>query len=375
MRRQALRTLTAVLLGGLMLVLARPLTAQDRRDRDRDGDDDGAVYVMTNKDTGNTIVVFHRTERGRLVRAAEVGTGGNGSGGGSDALASQGALQLAVGGHLLFAVNAGSNDLSLLAVTDRGLRLLDTVPSGGERPVSVAIRHNLVYVLNAGGTPNITGFFLTFRGRLRPIAGSTRPLAGGTAAAPAEVAFSPDGETLLVTEKGTDTIDVFPLEFGRPAAALPQPSNGPTPFGFSFGRHGVVLVSEAGASAVSSYRIDRDDMLQTISSSIPDTQIAACWVVLDRGGRFAFVTNTGSGTVSWYRVSGRGRLSLLSATAGATGAASGAIDLNLSQDGRFLYALNAANGTLTGFRVRGGTLTAIDQENGFPTSMQGIAVR
>ena len=173
----------------------------------------GAVYVLSNQSTGNSVLVYHRNVDGTLSTVSHsFPTGGTGMGTGGDPLASQGAVVVSWG--LLFAVNAGSNDISMFQVSGDKLVLLDKAPSGGQMPVSIAVHGLLVYVLNAGGTPNISGFLIEpFRHRLFPLPKSQRPLAGGSAAKPAEVSFSAQGDVLLVTEKGTKTIDTYRVNF------------------------------------------------------------------------------------------------------------------------------------------------------------------
>src|SRR5258708_36128006 len=166
-------------------------------------EDGGAVYVLGNQSSGNTVIVFHRATDGTLTRVQEVDIHGLGSGGTNDPLGSQGALVLGDGGHLLLAVNAGSNELSVLSVTEDRVRFTDKISSGGERPVSGTTHGDLVYVLNAGGTPNITGFVVGRSDKLRASPHSTRPLPGGKTAAPAEAQFRPEGGLLLRTGKGT----------------------------------------------------------------------------------------------------------------------------------------------------------------------------
>jgi len=345
-------------------------------------DEGGAVYVLTNQSSDNTVVVFDRDENGTLVRGQEVSTQSRGSGAG---LGSQGALILSGDGHFLFAVNAGSNELSVLAVSEDGLRFAGKAPSGGVHPISVTVHGDIVYVLNAGGTPNVTGFSVSRSGKLLQIPDSTHTLAGANAAA-AEVKFSPDGELLLVTEKNTKLIDVFEVnDEGRIENAGSVPSNGATPFGFSFGPRSIVIVSEAaggaaGASTLSSYRLidgpSDNDTLETISKSVPDTQSAACWVVITGSGQLAFTSNTGSGTVSSFRVSRRGQLSLSAAVAAGLGTGSGPTDMALSSDSKFLYVLNSGSGTVAGFRVRSeGNLTPVNEVAGLPLSVEGIAAR
>ncbi len=158
----------------------------------------GAVYVLTNQTT-NQVAAFRRNANGSLTPVGMFPTGGagdpvpQGMDPATDPLASQGALIMSPGNRFLFAVNAGSNQISVLKIRNNDLERVALVNSGGIRPISLTYHDGLLYVLNEGGTPNITGFTVAGNGRLTPLANSTRPLLGGAAADPAQVSFSPDG--------------------------------------------------------------------------------------------------------------------------------------------------------------------------------------
>src|SRR5215470_821515 len=254
----------------------------------------GAVYVLTNQSTGNSVIVYRRAPDGTLSLSGSFSTGGKGMGTGVDPLGSQGALVLGEGHRLLFAVNAGSNEISVFAVRGTDLQLLDKVSSGGTMPVSIAVHGRLVYVLNAGGNPNITGFLIEPRtGHLILLSGSQRSLAGGSAASPAQVSFSRDGNVLMVTEKGTQTIDTYTVnDDGFASGPTAHVSSGATPFGFVFTPRSFAIVSEAGPNALSSYEVDGDGGLERVTSSLLDGQNGTCWVVATDDGRFAYTSNT-----------------------------------------------------------------------------------
>jgi 6-phosphogluconolactonase (cycloisomerase 2 family) len=281
---------------------------------------------------------------------------------------------------LLFAVNAGSNDVSVFAVEGRRglqLRLLDRQSSGGTMPVSVAVHGNLVYVLNAGGTPNVQGFLINPCGNLVPLAGSAQPLPGGAGSAPAQVSFSPDGDTLVVTEKNTNQIDTWTVDDeGFAHNPTVTKSNGATPFGFAFAHRDFAIVSEAGPSALSSYAVDDDAQLRLLTGTLPDGQKANCWVVVTKNQHYAYTTNTGSGNISSYLILGDGSLALLNPVAGNTGTGTAPIDMALSNDSRLLYVREATKGVVDGFRVESdGSLTAVTSVPGVPAGAQGIAAR
>jgi len=338
----------------------------------------GAVYVMTNQASGNSIVAFNRAPDGTLTSMGTFPTGGLGMGSGNDPLGSQGALILSSDGHFLFAVNAGSNSISVMVPCSTGLCLAGKVPSEGTEPVSLTLYKNLLYVLNAGGTPNISGFLLGSDGRLAHLPGSTRSLAGGSAAAPAQVGFSPDGSFLVVTEKGTNLIDTYRvLPNGLTDGPFSNPSSGATPFALAFGRSNALVVSEAaggpdGTSATSSYRISSGGQLITLSGSVADTQMAACWALSTNDGRFVYVINSGSDSVSLYRVGVAGKLGLLNAVAATTGSAP--TDSAMSASSLYFYVLDDASGQVSAYRVEAdGALTSISGASGLPAGSQGIA--
>lgn len=323
----------------------------------------GAVYTMTNAVTGNEILAYPRGADGSLGSPTAHPTGGAGSG---DGLGNQGGLVLSDNGRWLLAVNAGSDEVSVFSVERRGLTLRDTAPSGGVRPVSVAIHGDLVYVVHAGGSvedvDSIAGLRLGPDGTLTPIEGSSRPLSAPSAA-PAQVGFSPDGRFLVVTEKATSNIAVFPLTdqgVQQETAGEPvwNPSVGQTPFAFDFGKRDQLFVSEVfggaeDAGAVSSYRLEPPGSLTVLDGSVPNTETAPCWLVVTRGGRYAFTTNTPDDSLSAYAIGFDGQLELLDedGRTGEPGTGTRPLDMDLSDDGRFLYTLNIGDDSISAFRV------------------------
>jgi 6-phosphogluconolactonase (cycloisomerase 2 family) len=369
----------AVLVALLALAL-RPGAALAR------GPQPGAVYLMTNQDR-NAVAVFERAPDGTLSPAGTFPTGGSGNPVAEagdppfDPLASQGALILSEDDRFLFAVNAGSDEISVLAIRRDRLTLVDKVASGGIRPISLTVHADLLYVLNEGGTPNVTGFIVSDKGRLTPLAGSTRPLTAASAADPAQVGFSPDGELLAVTDKASNLIDTYTVgDDGLASGPRSNASEGPTPFGFAFNRRGHLVVTEIGG-ALSSYAASEDGALNAVSESVPDFQTAACWVVITRNGRHAFVSNPGSSSVSSYRLGSDGTLTLLDSVAGSVVGGAGepghGLDMALDKSGRYLYVHAAGIQAIAAFRVGrdDGSLTPVGITGGLPFAAQGIAAR
>lgn len=340
----------------------------------------GAVYTLTNQTSGNAVAIFDRASDGTLTYAGEAPTGGLGTGGG---LGSQGAVVLSEDNRFLLAVNAGSDDISVFAVRSSGLSHVQRIGSRGVRPVSVAIRKGLVYVLNAGGSGNVAGFAQASNGELSPIAGSSRPLSAPDAGA-AQVSFTPDGSALIVTERFTNVIDVYTLNAdGSANEARVYPSSGATPFGFDFGKRGALIVSEAfggapDASAASSYLVGPEGGLSLVTGSLGTTETSACWLVVSKDGRFAYTANTSSNTVSGYAVGHDGSLTLLDAD-GVTGpgADAGPADMALSSNGQFLYVLTRGTNSVTVFerQTSDGSLERASAVNGLPIGAVGLAAR
>ena len=71
------------------------------------------MYTLSNEAAGNQLVVFSRDHRGNLAPAGTVATGGMGLGSG---LGSQGSLIFGKNDRLLYAVNAGSNSISVIRI-------------------------------------------------------------------------------------------------------------------------------------------------------------------------------------------------------------------------------------------------------------------
>ncbi|PTL78590.1 3-carboxymuconate cyclase [Vitiosangium sp. GDMCC 1.1324] len=352
------------------------------------------MYAMTNAAGGNEILVYEHSGDGIPRLVARVATGGRGSGGTAtspvDALGSQGSLLLSADGHWLFAVNAGSDEISCLEVVMPGRVVLrDKVLSGGMFPVSLALHGPLLYVLNSGGEGNITGFTVGESGRLTQLIGSTRSLqAGGSnppsfLLSPAQVGFSPAGDKLLVTVKGSNDIHVFSLDANGVPGERPvtTKSAGNRPFSFAFDTRGHLLVAEPfgshsvgtpNAGAVTSYQLRPDGRLKVIDASVDNEQTATCWVAVDGQGRYAYATNNASATITGYRIRKNGHLRLLDGDGISARLPSGSapVDISVSRDGRFLYTVNAGTGTLDAFRIDPATghLTLLGEIGGLPAA-------
>jgi 6-phosphogluconolactonase len=381
-RSQVDKIMRLLLTGTLTMGLMSPISTF-AQDREQDSDDNArAVFVMTNAVDRNEVIVFKRGADGTLREGDEFATGGRGSGGNTDPLESQGSLTLSQNHSFLFAVNAGSGEVSVFRVGRSKLRLVDKVNSGGSEPNAVAEHGNLVYVLNVGGSSNVVGFTLD-DGKLTEIPGSTRFLTTNNSGG-AALSFSPDGKFLAVTERLTNDIDVFGVQAdGTLSPAVVNSSVGPGAFAVAFAPNGSALVSETGpsgvpnGSAISSYAVHANGTLSAISTSVPTLGAANCWNAITPDGRFVYVSNAASATISGFAIGASGALTPISGTVVGTyptGATN--LDIAVSADGKFLYTLNSGNGTVGIFAIQNdGTLVNLGSAGGISANagLNGIA--
>ncbi len=328
----------------------------------------GYTYVNDNTATANTIAGFDRHADGSLtpIPGSPFAAGGAGLGSG---LASQGAIQVTSDGRYLLAVDAGSNQISVLRITANGVPVLvrGPVSSGGIQPVSVAVsRTGLVYVANSGaGGSGYSGFRLNPVGKLIRIRHSTVTVPDGSGLG--DVFFNSTGDRLIGTRTGSSEIDSFVvLPSGRLFAAPGSPFTGQglgqLGAEFSPANPSQLFVSNAHNGAllgtVSAYRDGFLGQLTSIGSSpFADFQTAPCWVEISHDGRYLFTVNTGSGNISSYAINPDGSLALIGSFTIAGGG--GDIDARLSPDGKYLLVDGAGHNFVSVFAVNGGNLTEL----------------
>jgi 6-phosphogluconolactonase (cycloisomerase 2 family) len=377
-------TLATAAVAGSTLVTAAAATAAPGRAGHRTGDAH-AVFVQTNAESGNAILVYRRDAHGTLTRVDRVPTGGLGGsepGAVVDPLASQGSLTYDGRHHLLYAVNAGSDTLTVFRVHGTRLARREVIGTGGHLPVSVGVARDVVYVLNAGGDGSVSGYRVR-DGRLTRIAGSTRSLSLGNPAAPpflsspSQVVVTPDARTVLVATKTHGTIVGFRLSgHGWPSThpLVTSAPDGSVPFALDFDRGGHLLVAGAAGGALS-YDVEGNGALTPLSGFVANGQAATCWTALAHG--YLYAANAGSATISSY-VDRHGVLSLLAPSGVAAQTDAGPVDLAASPDGRFLYQLATGAGAVDEYRVgadgsltRIGTVTGLGIDDGHGS--EGIA--
>ena len=343
----------------------------------------GAVFVMTNAANENEVIAFERNANGALGESVSYDTHGRGSGGVTDPLESQGSLTLSQDHSLLFAVNAGSGDVTVFNVHKAALDFLSKTPSGGAQPSAVAESRGLVYVLNSGGAGSLVGFRLD-DGHLKQIKNSTAFLTGTTTGG-ASLAFSPDGQFLVATERVGNNIDVFRIQpDGTLSPIVVNPNPAPGTFSVAFAPEGVAIVSETGpagatnGSAISSYKVNANGTVTAITHSLATFAAGNCWDAITPDGRWVFVSNSGSDNISGFNIGKDGSLTPIAGTVlGNNPSGSHNVDIAVSADGRFVYTINSQSGNIGVFAInqQDGTLTSLGQAGDLPKSVgfNGIA--
>jgi 6-phosphogluconolactonase (cycloisomerase 2 family) len=348
----------------------------------------GHVYINDNTAGENTVAGFDRQADGSLTPTASSPFDVGGAGGGHGN-ASQGSLQLSDDGRYLLAVDAGSNQISVLRIgPDGSLQAVDGSPfdSGGVNPVSIAVSHNLVFVANQGpgtnpGDTNYTGFRLDPNGQLTPIPGSTYALPSNSL--PGQVLFNKDGHRLVGTRIATSEIDSFTVDpMGHLTVAQGSPFDAqsftpPQGYGqlgsvFSPKKPDQLFVTDAhnadtspAPGLVSSFSDDPHGVLSPIGDSpVGNDGRASCWIEASQDGRYLFVVNTASHTVSTYSVGHDGSIAFLQSTPAAD-LGGGAEDDRLAPDGNTLWVVQAGADQVAGFTVNDdGSLNLLSQTAG-----------
>ncbi len=370
MNLQHLRNQFAAALASLMIFSTAALASEIE-----------TVYTLSNDTQRNEVIGFERQDNGRLREIDRVSSAGRGTGG---SLGNQNGVVLDPSDRWLFAINAGDRTITSFRVLEDSLERIDTDPSGGFSPVSIAVFGTLVYVVNEGNPDdpndhdNITGFRLNLDGSLTQIPNSTRPLSTPLTD-PAQISFNKEGTVLLVTEKATNMLTTYTLDGdGVASHPLSRPSAVPTPFEFEFGDRDVVFISEAnqgGPGVVVSYRVNRETGEVSAAVDVLHTENATCWVVLSNDQTIGYASNTGSASISPFRIFFDGSMELLSSNGGSVATGNAPLDIVLTQDGEYFYSLDSADNTISEFRVsRSGRLSFLGTTD-VPAGANGLAAR
>jgi hypothetical protein len=250
------------------------------------------AVTMTNDPAANEIKVYD-AESGALLQTLST-QGKGGAGGNARGIKS-------FDGTLLAAVNNGSNTVALFRREGDALKFAGTVATSSA-PVSVDFGNGHMYV---AGATTIDSFVVQGKAVVSQDGSAGLELAGGGAppsGSTAQVGVINDKRLLVTLKADPDpgTVDVVSLEDGRVTGASPVAVSAPqgtlTPFGFAVYGDGTALITLAHSNQDGLFRDG------AFASVIEAGQAASCWMT--RVGKYVFVANTGSGTIS--RVVGTG---------------------------------------------------------------------
>ncbi|GAB1313409.1 hypothetical protein MFIFM68171_03619 [Madurella fahalii] len=364
-------------------VISGPSTLP-QRDKNTSAGTGRAVYFITNDET-NAVVALPIGADGRLSVGTLTPTGGAGSvalnsdnqPATPDALVSQSALTVA--GNAVFAVNAGSNTLSMLAISTSDPTQLSLVGEPVEIPgefantVAASLKNGLVCVGTSGARAGVACSRFSACGLepmddLRPFdIGQTTPPVGPTNTV-SQVFFSADESMLFTTVKGdpaannTGFFSAFPVERtssacrgergrgrgrGRASVSISSVEQRSTPEGTAvlFGSQAIpgtsnVFVTDAAFGAVILSVDQVSGQATTVATGEIQGQVATCWATISPATGTAFVTDVAVNRIVEMSLQDASVLSELDLSANGD---PGLIDLRAA--GNFIYALSPGNGT------------------------------
>jgi hypothetical protein len=244
------------------------------------------VVTMTNDRDANQINVYDADSHALLQTLSTHGRGGAGGN-------ARGIKQYE--GRLVAVVNTGSGDVALFR-RNGDLLKFDRTIQATSAPVSVDFGNDHLYV--AGATT--VDSFVLHENAVEGLDGTTElTLAGGgqpPSGSTAQVGVVSDRHLLvtLKTDPDPGTVDIIPLDRGSVAGSSPTAVSAPdgtlTPFGFTTYPDGTALITLAHSNQDGLFRDG------AFTSVVAAGQAASCWMT--RAGKYVFVANTGSRSIS-----------------------------------------------------------------------------
>ena len=359
-----------------------------------------AVYFMTNQ-ANNSILALLVACDGTVSNPTSVATGGAGGNvfdtianapAAPDALSSQGSVKVA--GNFLFAVNAGSNTLSMFAIDPANPTSLTMIgqpaATNGDFPTSVAASTaiDMVCVAHTGAKSGVTcasfsaemglGAFDT----LRPFnLGQTNPPTGPFNGI-GDIMFNSESSALITTVKGdpaknnTGFVSTFPVINCAVSTKDTQTSPAGTAvlFGTTLipGTSNVLATDAAFGFAV----LDLNNLSKPLVTTKIADQAATCWAVVSPTTNTGFVTDVGVNHLVEVDLTSGAVVHELNSMNGNPGM------IDLQAAGTKVFGLSPGNGTtkasVTVFDVSGGRGSAKEVQNfavdGADKNAQGMDV-
>ncbi|KAL4779248.1 hypothetical protein BJX76DRAFT_365440 [Aspergillus varians] len=330
-----------------------------------------ALYVLTNN-ANNAVIGLPIYKDGLLGDGQVTLTAGTGQNGldstqgpaGPDSLFSQGAV--AVAGQYVFAVNPGSNTVSMLksdrsnpsALTLVGQPAL--VPGDFPSSVAVSSKSHLVCVGTTGARAGVSCTTYDSSGlgqmdRLRPFALNQTTPPVGVPNTLSHILFSADESALFATVKGDGSANnpgffsAFPVHYGRSsetAARLARKDvrSSPHDTGLLFGATtsscpGRVFVTDPGFGVAVLDVEEHTYKATLLSKVVVPGQAAVCWAAYSARTNAVFITDVAVNRLVEIDATDFSILSIASLPNDGPG------NVDLQVVGRHVYALSPGNGT------------------------------
>ncbi|KXJ88053.1 hypothetical protein Micbo1qcDRAFT_123829 [Microdochium bolleyi] len=283
----------------------------------------GAAYMITNEDT-NSVLSLGIDAKGMLTKGKMVATGGCGAASidgstkqpaAADPLVSQSALTVA--GKNLFAVNAGSNTISMFAISDRDPTKLTMVGAPAQIPgefpntVAASAKHKLVCAATTGAVAGVScASFDAKTGiagamdALRPFdLKQTTPPVGPTNTV-SQVLFSEDENTLFAVVKGDPAtpgnvgfMAAFPVAADGKSVSAQGVKSSPADTLVLFGSTVIPGTTDIFATDASFggavLTTAQDGKTTTKGKAAVDGQKASCWAAFSPATKSVFVADVG----------------------------------------------------------------------------------
>ncbi|PVI03975.1 hypothetical protein DM02DRAFT_208054 [Periconia macrospinosa] len=359
----------------LALTALAPLTEAHPRPP-QDAKTGKAVYAITNSDNNSVLAMTIQAD-GKLGAGKLTATMGKGAvsmnamgmSAPTDALVSQSALTLA--GKHIFAVNAGSNTVSMLAISPDDptqLRMVGNpaaVPGTFPNTVAASVKNSMVCVGTSGSRAGVSCGTFDQRngiGEMRQISSfklnQSDPPVGPTNTV-SHTFFSADEMMLFTTVKGTGManntgfLSTVPVSMAANGDCEPmvgkEVRSSPNSTAVLFGSQAIpganppkIFATDAsfGAAVLS---VDSTGKAMTVGKGEIKGQMATCWAAISPATGTAFVSDVGVNHLVEMSLKDASIVDTIDLSKGASAMNPGMIDLRAA--GNFLYALSPGNGT------------------------------
>jgi 6-phosphogluconolactonase len=274
-------------------------------------------------------------------------------------------LAIAPSANVLYAVDEQDNGgVSALSLSSGGLRTINTQSSQGAGPAYLCVHPSGRYVLAANYD---SGSVVVLPVRADGGLGLASDVDQHTGAGPDlerqegphahQILSDPTGQYLHSVDLGTDSVYAYQLDLATGKLALRhqvklRAGSGPRHLAFHPNGQFAYIVTELGGTVITCRYIDGLLAPQreqpSIPMPVPGLRNAPAEVLVSSDGRFVYVSNRGTDSISVFAVGPDGQLTLM-----ATSSCGGKTPRHIGIDpmGRYLFSANQDSNIVTSFKV------------------------